>query len=219
MANRILLVEDDTAISDGIAINLQISGYECNAFADGKAAGEALKGDHSYDLALLDIMLPGLDGFRLLPYMQKYGIPVIYLTARADAASEIQGLKIGAEDYIVKPFEMMTLLVRIEKVLMRAGKLNNVLRFQDITADTVNRTVEKAGELVGVTPLEFDLLVLLMRYMNRTVPREKLLTDVWGTDFFGDTRTIDVHVAHIRKKLDLGDHIKTVAKVGYRLEE
>lgn len=219
MANRILIVEDDTAISDGIAINLEVSGYEYAVFGDGKAAASALSGDHSYDLALLDIMLPGMDGFQLIPYMQKYGIPVIYLTARADAASEIQGLKIGAEDYIVKPFEMMTLLVRIEKVLAREGKLNKVLRFLDITADTENRTVQKAGEPVNLTPLEFDLLVLLMRYSNRTVPREKLLSDVWGTDFFGDTRTIDVHVAHIRKKMGLGEHIKTVAKVGYRLEE
>lgn len=219
MANRILIVEDDTAISDGIAINLQISGYTCSVFDNGKAAADALKADHSYDLALLDIMLPGLDGFQLLPYMQQYNIPVIYLTALTDSKSEIQGLKTGAEDYIAKPFEMMTLLARIEKVLSREGKLNAVLRFGDITVDSENRTVKKDKEDVSLTPLEFDLLVLLMRYVNRTVPREKLLADVWGTDFFGDTRTIDVHVAHIRKKLDLGDHIKTVAKVGYRLEE
>ena len=219
MSNRILVIEDEPAIADGIAINLQYAGYACSVFGDGEEAAAALKADHSYDLALLDIMLPGLDGFQLLPHVRGYGIPVIFLTAKNDANSEITGLKGGAEDYIVKPFEMMTLLVRIEKVLERTGKLNTVLRFAGLTVDTVNRTIVSDGEPVGLTPLEFDLFVLLLRHKNRTIPREQLLTEVWGTDFFGDTRTVDVHIAHIRKKLDLGEHIKTVAKVGYRLED
>ncbi len=219
MANRILIVEDDKAISDGIAVNLQYSGYQYRVFDDGQAAADALKEDHSYDLALLDIMLPGLDGFRLLPIIRQHDIPVICLTARADVASEIQGLKGGAEDYVVKPFEMMTLLVRIEKVLERAGKLNKILRFRDVTVDTVNRTIHVGTEQANLTPLEFDLFALLLRYKGRTIARDKLLSEVWGTDFYGDTRTIDVHVAHLRKKLNLGDHIRTVAKVGYRLEE
>ena len=216
--NRILIVEDDAAISEGVQINLEYAGYACRAFGDGQAAADSLAADHSYDLALLDIMLPGLDGYQLIPYVRQYGIPVIYLTAKNDAASEIQGLRDGAEDYVVKPFEMMTLLVRIEKVLQREGKLNSVLRFQDIEIDTANRSVKKGGEDVPLTPLEFDLAALLVRYANRTIPREKLLSEVWGTDFFGDTRTIDVHIAHLRKKLDIGDQLKTVAKVGYRLE-
>lgn len=219
MSNRILVVEDEPAIADGIAINLQYAGYDCTVFGDGREAVNALKEDHSYDLALLDIMLPGLDGFELLPYMQSYGVPVIYLTAKNDVESEITGLKGGAEDYVVKPFEMMTLLVRIEKVLARTGKLNTVLRFANLTVDATNRTIDMDGVAVNLTPLEFDLFVLLLRHKDRTIPREQLLTEVWGTDFFGDTRTIDVHIAHIRKKLDLGDHIKTVAKVGYRLED
>lgn len=219
MSNRILVIEDEPAIADGIAINLQYAGYECAVFNDGREAADALKDDHSFDLALLDIMLPGLDGFELLPYMQEYGIPVIYLTAKNDAASEITGLKGGAEDYIVKPFEMITLLVRIEKVLERTGKLNNILRIGDVTVDTVNRTITQSGADVSLTPLEFDLFALLLRHKNRSIPREELLTEVWGTDFFGDTRTIDVHIAHIRKKLSLGDKLKTVAKVGYRLED
>ena len=219
MANRILVVEDDIAIADGIAINLQCSGYECQVFHDGREAAVSLRSDASYDLALLDVMLPGLDGFELLPYMNKHGIPVIYLTAKTDAGSEIQGLKGGAEDYVCKPFEMMTLLVRIEKVLARNGKLNTVLRFADITVDTENRTITRAGKGLSLTPLEFDLFTLLLRHKNRSIPREQLLSEVWGTDFYGDTRTIDVHVAHIRKKLELGEHIKTVAKVGYRLED
>ncbi len=219
MSNRILVIEDEPAIADGIAVNLQYAGYACSVFGDGREAADALREDHSYDLALLDIMLPGLDGFQLLPYMQGFGIPVIYLTAKNDANSEITGLKGGAEDYIVKPFEMMTLLVRIEKVLARTGKLNTVLRFGSLTVDTNNRTICMDGGTVNLTPLEFDLFVLLLRHKDRTIAREQLLTEVWGTDFFGDTRTIDVHIAHIRKKLGLGDHIKTVAKVGYRLED
>lgn len=219
MPNRILIVEDETAIADGISINLACAGYDYTVFNDGQEAFDALKEDHSYDLALLDIMLPGKDGFTLLPVLKGYGVPVICLTAKTDAESEIHGLKGGAEDYIAKPFEMMTLLVRIEKVLERTGRLNSVLRVGDITLDTANRTILRGTEEISLTPLEFDLLSLLLRHKNRTIPREQLLNEVWGTDFFGDTRTIDVHVAHIRKKLDLGDNIKTVAKVGYRLED
>lgn len=218
MSNRILVIEDEPAIAEGISMNLQYAGYECSVFGDGLAAATALREDHSYDLALLDIMLPGLDGFALLPHMKKYDIPVIYLTAKNDSGSEITGLKGGAEDYIVKPFEMMTLLVRIEKVLARTGKLNTILRFGNIVADVKNRSILVDEEPVNLTPLEFDLFVLLLRHKDRTIAREQLLTEVWGTDFFGDTRTVDVHIAHIRKKLDLGEHIKTVAKVGYRLE-
>lgn len=219
MSNRILLVEDEPAISEGISLNLELAGYECQVFADGKEAAESLKEDHSYDIALLDIMLPGMDGFHLIPIVREYGIPSICLTAKNDSASEIHGLKTGAEDYITKPFEMVTLLARIEKVLEREGKLNAVIRFHDLTINTADRTVEKNGEEIQLTPIEFDLLEMLARHVGRTIPREKLLSQVWGTDFYGDSRTIDVHIAHVRKKLGLGDHIRTVPKIGYRLEE
>jgi len=216
--NRILIVEDDKAISDGIAVNLQYSGYDYMVFSDGQEAADSLKSDHSYDLALLDIMLPGMDGFELLSYMKKYNIPVIYITAKSDVPSEIKGLRDGAEDYIIKPFEMLTLLVRIEKVLERTGKLNKVLRVGDIILDLENRTVTKAGEEIILKPLEFEVFTMLAKYKNRTILREKLLNEIWGTDYFGDTHTVDVHIANLRKKLDAFDLIKTVPKYGYRLE-
>lgn len=217
--NRILVVEDDKAIVDGIAVNLQYSGYEYRAFVDGQEAADSLEADHSYDLALLDIMLPGMDGFGLLAHMKHYNIPVVYITAKSDTSSEIKGLRDGAEDYIIKPFDVLTLLVRIEKVLERTGKLNQVLRVGDITLDLENRTVTKNGEEIILKPLEFDVFSMLVRYRNRTILREKLLNEIWGADFFGDTHTVDVHIANLRKKLDAADIIKTVPKYGYRLKD
>lgn len=218
-ANRILIVEDDKSLSDGIAVNLQYVGYAYMAFDNGADAAFYLEQDHSFDLALLDIMLPGIDGFTLFAYMEQYHIPVIYMTAKTDSASEIKGLRDGAEDYLVKPFDVVTLLVRMEKVLARTGKLNRVLRFSDYTIDAENRTVTHLGREIALKPLEFDVLVMLARNKNRTVPRERLLNEIWGVDYFGGPRTVDVHIANIRRKLGLTDEIKTISKTGYRLEE
>ncbi|MDO5154150.1 MAG: response regulator transcription factor [Eubacteriales bacterium] len=217
--NRILIVEDDPGIAEVVALNLRYVGYEYMIFDDGKDAAEHLAQDHSFDLALLDIMLPGMDGFALFSCMEKYNIPVIYMTAKTDSESEIRGLRDGAEDYIVKPFEVVTLLVRIEKVLARTGRLNQVYRFQDITLDAQNRTVTKAGTDVNLTPLEFDVFCALIKNKNRTVSRDRLLNEIWGEDYFGDLRTVDVRVANIRKKLGFTDEIRTISKTGYRLEE
>lgn len=218
-ANRIIIVEDDPAIAETVALNLRYVGYEYMLFDDGKKAAEYLVIDHSFDLALLDIMLPGIDGFELFSHMEKYNIPVIYMTAKTDSASEVKGLRDGAEDYIVKPFEVVTLLVRIEKVLARTGRLNQVYRYQDITLDTQNRTITKAGMEVDLTPLEFDVFSILIKNKNRTVSRDRLLNEIWGEDYFGDLRTVDVRVANIRKKLGFTDEIRTISKTGYRLEE
>lgn len=218
-ANRILLVEDDHAIADAVALNLRTVGYEVVAIDDGGQAAASLEQDHSFDLALLDIMLPGMDGFQLFALMEKYNIPVIYMTAKTDCESEVRGLKEGAEDYIVKPFEIVTLLVRIEKVLSRTGRLNQVYRFQDFTLDAENRTLTRAGDLIDLPPLEFDVFAVLMKNKNRTVSRERILNEIWGEDYFGDIRTVDVRVANLRKKLGLGNEIRTISKTGYRLEE
>ena len=218
-ANRILLVEDDHAIADAVALNLRTVGYEVIAFDDGGQVAASLENDHSFDLALLDIMLPGMDGFALFTLMEKYNIPVIYMTAKTDSESEVRGLKEGAEDYIVKPFEIVTLLVRIEKVLSRTGRLNQVYRFQDFTLDAENRTLKRAGEPIDLPPLEFDVFAVLMKNKNRTVSRERILNEIWGEDYFGDIRTVDVRVANLRKKLGLSDEIRTISKTGYRLEE
>lgn len=218
-ANRIIIVEDDPAIAETVALNLRYVGYEYMLFDDGQKAADYLISDHSFDLALLDIMLPGIDGFELFSHMEKYNIPVIYMTAKTDSASEVKGLRDGAEDYIVKPFEVVTLLVRIEKVLARTGRLNQVYRYQDITLDTENRTITKAGAEVDLTPLEFDVFSILIKNKNRTVSRDRILNEIWGEDYFGDLRTVDVRVANLRKKLGFTDEIRTISKTGYRLEE
>ena len=196
-----------------------MSDYDYLVFDDGLAVVEHLKNDHSFDLALLDIMLPGLDGFALMETMQQYNIPVLYLSAKDDEQSRVKGLRIGAEDYIVKPFSMLELLVRMEKILDRNGKLNKILRYQDITVDTEKHTVVKSGEDISLQPLEFDLLVKLIKFKNCTLPRERLLNEIWGIDFAGGTRTVDIHIAHLRKKLGLERAIQSVTKVGYRLED
>ena len=217
--NRVLVVEDDSSISESIGLNLELSDYDYQVFDDGLAVVERLKNDHSFDLALLDIMLPGLDGFALMETMQQYNIPVLYLSAKDDEQSRVKGLRIGAEDYIVKPFSMLELLVRMEKILDRNGKLNKILRYQDITVDTEKHTVVKSGEDISLQPLEFDLLVKLIKFKNCTLPRERLLNEIWGIDFAGGTRTVDIHIAHLRKKLGLERAIQSVTKVGYRLED
>ena len=165
------------------------------------------------------MMLPGVDGFTLLPKLQEYGIPVICLTAMNDAQHEVQGLRGGAEDYIAKPFDMLALMVRMEKVLRRSGKFREVYHFRDLTLDNGNRRLSRSGEEIPLPPLEFDVLAVLMKNKNRTVSRERILNEIWGQDYFGDIRTVDVRIANLRKKLNLSEEIRTISKAGYRLEE
>ena len=219
MKTRILIVEDDRAISDAVALNMQFVGYDYMVFDDGEKAASCLATDHAFDLAILDIMLPGINGFELFSYTEKYNIPVIYMTAKTDAASEIKGLRDGAEDYIVKPFDMLALMVRIEKVLKRTGRLNTVYRVRDVEVNSETRIVTKDGEMVELQPLEFDVLLMLLKNKNLTVSREQLLSEVWGYDYIGETRVVDVKISSLRKKLDLGNEIKAIPKLGYRLEE
>lgn len=217
--NRILVVEDDESISKVIKKNLTAAGYAVAACDDGTEAANLLETDSDFDLALLDVMLPGMDGFELMGYMKHSGIPVIYLTAKADLDSKVQGLRDGAEDYIVKPFEVLELLVRIEKVLERTGRMQQVLNVADIEINLLERSVRKNGEEIALKPMEFDLLTMLAKNKNIALSRERLLHGVWGVDFVGETRTVDVHIGQLRKKLFLASHIKTVSKMGYRLED
>ena len=219
MQNRILLVEDDQAIADAVALNLKIVGYDYARFDDGQAAADSLESDHGCDRAPLAIRLPGRDGFELLGHMKKDGIPVIYMTAKADAASEIKGLLDGAEDYVIKPFDMMALMVRMEKVLLRTGRLNRIYRAGDVELDDYKHLVYKAGAPVEVSPLEYAVLLYLMKHKNLTVSREQLLSEVWGFEYMGESRSVDVKISTLRRKLGLGDAIKTVQKLGYRLED
>ena len=213
--NRILVVEDDEAISSLICLNLGVAGYGAVPAFDGPGALEKL-GTDRFDLALLDVMLPGMDGFALFPYVSKLHIPVIYLTAVTDTQSKIKGLR-QAEDYIVKPFDILELLVRIEKVLRRTGRFPHVFRAGSVELDEQRHIVTRNGQAVSLKPLEFSLLLTLMKNKNIALSRDFLLADVWGTDFMGESRTVDVHIGQLRKKLGLS--IATIPKVGYRLED
>lgn len=217
MKKCILIVEDDPAISRLIESNLLVAGYEPVCAMDGKQALDAISAHH-FDLALCDIMLPELDGFELLPYMQERNIPVIYVSAKADVQSRVQGLRLGAEDYLVKPFDILELLVRMEKVLARSAPAENKITYQDITMDLDSRSVHKAGELISLKPMEYELLCTFMKHPGMVLTREKLLRQVWGDEYIGETRTVDVHVAALRKKLGLTEQLATVFKLGYRLE-
>lgn len=219
MANRILVVEDDTAISELICMNLEVTGYEVVPVLDGNEVEGTLEKEENFDLALLDIMLPGKDGFELLGVMKEYGIPVIYITAKADVNSKIKGLRSGAEDYIVKPFEVLELLVRVEKVLERTGKQKEIIQVKDLEIHLSEHKVTRNGQTISLKPMEYDLLVLLAKNKNVAFTREQMLNEVWGSNYLGETRTIDVHIGQLRRKLDLSDVIKTIPKIGYRLEE
>ncbi len=216
---KILIAEDEEPIAKMIQMNLEAAHYETQIFLDGEEAAKALEKEHGYDLALLDVMLPGKDGFELLEIMKEYRIPVIFLTAKDDLLSKVQGLKGGAEDYIVKPFEVLELLVRIEKVLERLNKTSDIVRVLNMEINFKEHIVRQEGREVALKPMEFKLLAVLVKNKNIAISREKLLQMVWGADYMGETRTVDVHIGQLRKKLGLGSHIKTVSKLGYRLEE
>ena len=219
MADRILVVEDEEAISELIEMNLTVAGYEVVQVYDGGKVEEVLEQEAGFDLALVDVMLPGRDGFSLMEVMKHFRIPVIYLTAKTDVGSKVRGLRSGAEDYIVKPFEVLELLVRVEKVLERTGKQRETLEFADIRIVLGEHQVYKAGQEISLKPLEYDLLVLLAKNKNRAFTRDQLLNQVWENDYLGESRTVDVHIGQLRKKLGLADVIKTIPKIGYRLED
>ena len=217
MKNRILVIEDDKDISDLICMNLDAAGYESKAVYDGETVMHILDG--GWDLAILDLMLPGRDGMSLIGPLKENGIPSICLTAKGDVVSKVQGLKLGAEDYMVKPFEVLELLVRMEKVLERTGKMKRQMEFGSMTVDLITHRVYENGKDIHLRPMEFQLLTVFLKNRNVVLRREKLLDMVWGTDFLGETRTVDVHVAKLRKKLVSCQAIVTVPKGGYLFED
>ncbi len=214
---KILIVEDDQTISKLIAASLSISGYESVPCFDGNEAVHMVRNEE-FDLILLDIMLPGLDGFQVMEKIRETGTPVIFLTAMGDVSDRVKGLKSGAEDYIVKPFEPLELLARIEIVLRRFNREQKNLSFRDITVNMEERSVRRGSEVIDLTPKEYDLLVLFLKHQNVALSRDKILMDVWECSANIETRTVDNHVQRLRKKLGLEDCLKTVFKVGYRLE-
>lgn len=217
---KVLVIEDETAINDLICMNLEIAGYQPVPFFDGMEFSRHLKEKDDYVLALLDIMLPGKDGFELLEELKEHDIPVIYLTAKGDLPSKVKGLRNGAEDYLVKPFEMLELLVRMDNILKRCGKSETAeeIHIRDVVINEKKRTVHKNGVEVSMQPMEFDCLLVFWKYRNRVITREQILNILWGVDFEGESRTVDVHVGNIRKKLDFSDVIITVPRVCYRME-
>ena len=214
---RILIVEDEPPISGLIQMNLKRNGYECDVAFDGEQAADKIE-QNRYDLILLDIMLPKINGYELIDYIRPLEIPVIFITAKNDLQDRVKGLKLGAEDYIVKPFEIVELLARVEVVLRRYKKTNTVINIEDVSIDTEARRVTKNGAPVDLTIKEYDLLLLLVRNPGIALFRETLFERVWGYDYIGETRTLDSHVQRLRRKLGWEDKIKTVYKIGYRLD-
>lgn len=214
---RILIVEDEKPISDLIKMNLADEGYECTCAYDGREAADIIE-NTTFDLILLDLMLPEIDGFELLDYINYYKIPVIILTAKSDVKDKVKGLKAGAEDYITKPFEIIELLARVENVLRRYNKASKEIVFGDVKIDTEAHIVTKGGKPVSLTAKEFDLLVFLARNKNKALYRSQIYAQVWGEDFMGDSRTVDLHIQRLRKKLCLKESLVPVYKIGYRLE-
>lgn len=214
--SKILVAEDELAINKMICMSLNITGYEIVSMQDGQEVLDYLAAGQSADLAIVDIMMPKVDGFALLEPLNKAGIPVIYLTALGDIESKVRGLSGGAEDYMVKPFEMLELLLRIEKILKRTGKSDELIKLDDVILDMKKRTVSKKNEQISLTPMEYDLLCILAKNRNIALGRDKILHEIWGAGFEGETRTVDVHVAALRRKTGL--HIASVPKIGYRLE-
>lgn len=215
---KILIIEDDPAISRLLFLTLTNAGYTCHACPDGDAAPEEID-VFAPDLILLDIMLPGTDGFGLLEYIRPLGIPTIMVTARDEIETKVRGLREGADDYLVKPLELAELLARVEAVLRRAGKLQPVWQEEDVTVDFTSREVTKNGELILLTNKEYELLTLFLHNRGTALCRDVILERVWGFDYDGtDSRTLDLHIQRLRKKLGWQERITTIRRYGYRLE-
>lgn len=197
----ILIVEDEKPINELVKRNLQLVGHQCTPVYDGIAALSALENE-TYDLIILDIMLPGLDGFEVIRHVKQ--TPVIFLTAKDNLADRIKGFSLGADDYLSKPFEMLELLARVEAVLRRTKKSNRTFEDGEIKIDFNSRQIYRNGQLIECTPKEYKLLEVLVQNLNIALSRERLLELVWGYDFEGDTRTVDVHIQKLRKKAGLG---------------
>lgn len=216
MAN-ILIVEDDEPIAELIYMNLCTENYRCTCACDGVEGARLLKKEH-FDLVLLDIMLPKMDGYGLLELVRPTGTPVIFLTAKGSVEDRIKGLKAGADDYLAKPFQIGELLARVEAVLRRMGNRTDQVVLGDVTICPDSRQVTKNGCPVILTAKEFDLLLALVQHKNVALYREQLYESVWKEPFLGETRTLDAHIQRLRKKLGWEDRIKTIFRIGYRLE-
>lgn len=214
---KILVVDDEKPICDLIDLNLSASGYQCRTVQDGLEALNIIESE-PFDLILLDIMLPGADGYDIMEYIRPMGIPVIFITAKHEVRDRVKGLKLGADDYLVKPFDVVELVARVEAVLRRYNKTDQILTAGDVSVDVEAHRVTKAGKPVELTNKEFGLLVLFIRNKNVALFRETLYEKVWEGEYFGDSRTLDLHVQRLRRKLGWEHSLVAVYKAGYRLE-
>ena len=215
---RILIAEDEEPIANLIRINLTRAGYQCTWAPDGQTAADLMERE-KFDLALLDIMLPGINGYELMDYAKACELPVIFLTALGSTEHKVKGLRMGADDYLPKPFEIVELLARVEAVLRRYHKTETMIQVNNVTIDTASHRVTLDGEEIYLTPKEFDLLLLFARNKNRALYRETIYETVWGGEYMGQSRTVDLHVQRLKKKLHWEEMIVAVYKVGYRLNE
>ena len=214
---KIFIVEDEKPISDLLRMSLTKAGYECTCVYDGLEAADILENER-FDLILLDVMLPGADGFELMEYIRLLDIPVIFITAKNMVEDRVKGLRMGADDYLVKPFEIIELLARVETVLRRYHKLDRMIEIAGLSIDTRSMVVRRDGEEIPLTRKEYELLLLFARNPGTALYRETIYERVWGGDYSGDSRTIDLHVQRVRKKAKWEDKLQSVYKVGYRLE-
>ncbi len=216
--SKILIVEDEIAISDLIKISLEENGFLCDVANDGEIASNYIE-KNVYDLILLDVMLPKIDGYTLLEYIKEMcGTPTILITAKSQITDKIYGLNKGAEDYITKPFDIRELIARVSTVLRRYNKGTDVQKFGNVSINVASRIVKKDEKEIQLTPKEFDLLILLIQNKNFALYREVIFEKVWGEELEFETRTLDLHIQRLRKKLGWKDKIKTIYKIGYMLE-
>ena len=214
---KILVVEDDNAISSLIKMSVKRTGYMCECAFDGEEAVEKINNE-KFDLILLDIMLPYADGFELMEYIKPLCIPIIFITAKGTVEDRVKGLRMGAEDYIVKPFEVTELLARIDVVLRRYKKTESTIRVNDVLIDQISRKVIKDGREIKLTPKEYEILILFVSNTNVALYRETIYERVWGGEYEYGSKTVDLHIQRLRKKVGWQDKLVAVNKVGYRLE-
>ena len=214
---HILVVEDEKPISDLIRLSLSKGKFRCTCAFDGAEAANLLE-KNRYDLILLDVMLPEIDGFELMEYIHPLEIPVIFLTAKSAVQDRVKGLRLGAEDYIVKPFEVVELLARIDVVLRRYRKTDMVLEINGLKIDTSSMRVWRAGQEVSLTKTEYELLLLFARNPRRAMYRETIYEHVWGEEYPFGSKAVDLHVQRLRKKAGWERCLQAVNRVGYRLE-
>ena len=214
---KILIVDDEKPICDLIEMNLSAAGYSCVAVQDGLAAIDAVE-KNTFDLVLLDIMLPGADGYDVMEYIRPFKVPVIFISAKHEVKDRVKGLKLGADDYLIKPFDVAELSARVEAVLRRYNKTDKVIALGDVAIDVEARRVTKDGSPVPLTSKEFDLMLLFVENRNLALFRDNLYERVWDDEYFANSRTLDLHVQRLRKKLGWEKNLVAVYKVGYRLE-